>query len=168
MNSYMFPLSTWPPSGMKTQSCHVVLNLADDGRPLAGKQARESKETIVIIGIDRKKCTGCGTCVTQCPYKAPHVNPDTMKAVKCDACRDILEMEKPACVAACPQRALDFGELELLKGKYGQGNNAVYPLPDPSQTIPSLLLRPHRKITPGTTATYYNMPEEIQASESKV
>jgi anaerobic dimethyl sulfoxide reductase subunit B (iron-sulfur subunit) len=40
-------------------------------------------------------------------------------------------------------RALDFGELEALKEKYG-GTDAIFPLPGASQTGPSLLIKPHK------------------------
>jgi anaerobic dimethyl sulfoxide reductase subunit B (iron-sulfur subunit) len=62
---------------------------------------------------------------------------------KCDFCSDYLEEGKPpACVAACPMRGLDFGELEDLRQKYGSVNQIV-PLPSPKLTQPSLVINPH-------------------------
>ena len=49
----------------------------------------------------------------------------------------------PACVAACPQRALDFGDLAELRKKYGDVRR-IFPLPDPAQTDPALVIKPHR------------------------
>jgi anaerobic dimethyl sulfoxide reductase subunit B (iron-sulfur subunit) len=40
-------------------------------------------------------------------------------------------------------RALDFGDLEDLKKKYG-GTRVVFPLPEPSVTEPALLIKPHK------------------------
>jgi anaerobic dimethyl sulfoxide reductase subunit B (iron-sulfur subunit) len=40
-------------------------------------------------------------------------------------------------------RALDFGELDDLRKKYG-GTDQVFPLPDPSQVKPALVIKPHR------------------------
>jgi anaerobic dimethyl sulfoxide reductase subunit B (iron-sulfur subunit) len=63
---------------------------------------------------------------------------------KCHLCFDYIdEGQAPACVSACPQRALDFGELDDLKKKYS-GINHVHPLPDPTLTEPALLITPHK------------------------
>ena len=63
---------------------------------------------------------------------------------KCDFCVDDLDAGRPpACVAACPNRALDFGEYEDLKARYGR-ESRVFPLADPSIAGPALVLNPHR------------------------
>ena len=50
---------------------------------------------------------------------------------KCDFCVDDIDSGvPPACVVACPNRALDFGELSELRARYGK-TQQVYPLPDP-------------------------------------
>lgn len=50
--------------------------------------------------------------------------------MKCDGCIEWREAGyKPACVEACPYRALDFGDVEELKAKYGAGANLVSTLP---------------------------------------
>ncbi|MDY6010039.1 MAG: hypothetical protein SPJ12_02690 [Duodenibacillus sp.] len=43
-------------------------------------------------------------------------------------------------MADCPQRALDFGYVDELKGKYGDGEH-IHPLPSPSITKPNLIVR---------------------------
>lgn len=59
---------------------------------------------------------------------------------KCDACVDrVVKGEPPVCVAACPQRALDFGDVDGLKAKYGEGAH-IEPLPSPAMTKPNLLV----------------------------
>lgn len=37
-----------------------------------------------IVHIDADRCTGCGACVTACPYHVPHLDAVTGKALKCD------------------------------------------------------------------------------------
>jgi anaerobic dimethyl sulfoxide reductase subunit B (iron-sulfur subunit) len=64
---------------------------------------------------------------------------------KCDGCLSFLNAgEKPACVASCSTRSLQFGVLEELRGLYGPGNltSDLPVLPDAAQTNPSLLINP--------------------------
>jgi anaerobic dimethyl sulfoxide reductase subunit B (iron-sulfur subunit) len=63
---------------------------------------------------------------------------------KCHFCFDAIDAgEPPACVAACPQRALDFGDLEELRKKYGVVRR-IFPLPDPAEAEPALVIKPHK------------------------
>lgn len=63
---------------------------------------------------------------------------------KCTFCYDEIDQGKPpTCVAACPLRVLDFGELADLAKKY-ESVKDVYPLPDSSLTEPSFLITPHK------------------------
>jgi anaerobic dimethyl sulfoxide reductase subunit B (iron-sulfur subunit) len=97
-----------------------------------------------IVFIDEGICIGCQNCVVSCPYGAPQYNPQKGKAGKCDLCRDQLAAGKqPACVAACPMRALHYGRLDVLRQKYGSLNR-VPGMPDPDITRPSLVITPHR------------------------
>lgn len=60
-----------------------------------------------IVLIDQEKCTGCHQCMRVCPEGAPQYDPELRKAGKCDLCHELLAGGKPpACVAACPMRAL--------------------------------------------------------------
>jgi len=97
-----------------------------------------------VVVLNSRACIGCRYCEWSCPYGAPRYDGKMGVMGKCDFCFDLVEKgEKPACVAACPMRALDFGELEVLKEKYG-GTDAIFPLPRASQTGPSLLIKPHK------------------------
>ncbi len=55
-----------------------------------------------------------------CPYGHPQIDEVTGLSVKCDSCAEWREAGYlPACVEACPYRALDFGDVEELAAKYG-------------------------------------------------
>ena len=92
--------------------------------------------------IDQAVCTGAGDCIAACPYGVPKPMPDG-KANKCDGCYAIRQAGgTPACVAACPNRALDFGDIEELKAKYGEGLvSDIAILPASDLTTPNLLIK---------------------------
>jgi anaerobic dimethyl sulfoxide reductase subunit B (iron-sulfur subunit) len=97
-----------------------------------------------IVTIEQGRCIGCRRCVESCPYKAPQYNEVTGKADKCDFCRDYLARGKPpACVAACPLRALHYGPLDTLWLKYGRVNETKG-MPSAAITEPALIIAPHR------------------------
>jgi anaerobic dimethyl sulfoxide reductase subunit B (iron-sulfur subunit) len=97
-----------------------------------------------IVLIDRNKCMGCRYCEWACPYGSPQFDKDSGTMTKCHLCFDYIDLGKiPVCVSACPQRALDFGELADLKNKYS-GTDHVHPLPNPALTEPALLIKPHK------------------------
>jgi len=86
-------------------------------------------------------CKGDGACVEACPYGVPKLWEDG-KAGKCDSCYLIREAGgTPACVAACPNRALDFGEVEELKKKYGDALvSDIAVLPSSDKTKPNVYI----------------------------
>ena len=98
-----------------------------------------------IVFLDTQKCMGCGYCAWACPYGAPQYNAEAGHMTKCDFCLDNLEQGlPPACVAACPMRVLDYGEIsreqESITHKLvlWETNSEVhpYPLPTHSHTQP--------------------------------
>ena len=102
---------------------------------------RQREDGIVLIEAER--CIGCKYCSWACPYGAPQYDPQTKRMTKCTFCVEDMEAGlAPACVAACPLRALDFGEqAELEKG---QAVRSVAPLPEAEMTGPVLFIQPHR------------------------
>jgi anaerobic dimethyl sulfoxide reductase subunit B (iron-sulfur subunit) len=96
-----------------------------------------------IVKVYSDKCTGSETCVYVCPYGAPKINELTRKMGKCDMCADLrAENLNPACIDACPMRALRWGKLSDLKEKFGSLSSAGN-LPDENITLPSLVINPH-------------------------
>jgi carbon-monoxide dehydrogenase iron sulfur subunit len=52
-------------------------------------------------------CVGCWTCLMVCPYGVVGREKERKVAVKCNRCPDL---KIPACVEACPTKALVYGE----------------------------------------------------------
>ena len=115
-----------------------------------------------IVSVDHAKCVGCRYCEWGCPYSAPQYDAKLGKMTKCDFCRDYQQEGKaPACVAACPNRALDYGEYEELAAKYGEVN-VIAPLPDPGITQPNLVITLGKNAKPaGSKAGKVSNPEEV-------
>ncbi|WP_394497542.1 4Fe-4S dicluster domain-containing protein [Shewanella sp. ENK2] len=67
-----------------------------------------------IVSVDEWKCVGCLYCIAACPYQIRFINPVTKAADKCDFCKEtrLKEGRLPACVEACPTKALTFGDLK--------------------------------------------------------
>lgn len=110
------------------------------------------KEPGGIVHIISERCMGCRYCQWACPYGALQYDAQAGKMTKCDFCADFLaEGESPACVSACPMRALDFGEWEDLKEKH-HGGGRIFPLPPDEEAGPSLVVKPHRDSPKATNA----------------
>lgn len=74
----------------------------------SGALEKLGPEMAVVLHQD--KCVGCKSCVLVCPFGAITVAADGRAMVKCDLCAERAGAEgQPACVAACPTRALHFG-----------------------------------------------------------
>jgi anaerobic dimethyl sulfoxide reductase subunit B (iron-sulfur subunit) len=106
-----------------------------------------------VVLIDADKCIGCRYCEWACPYGAPQFDEAEGVMGKCDLCQDYLaEGNNPACVDGCPMRALDFGELNELRAKYGS-LNAIEPLPTGAISHPSFVVTPHKNSQPSGQGT---------------
>jgi anaerobic dimethyl sulfoxide reductase subunit B (iron-sulfur subunit) len=88
------------------------------------------EENYGIVLSNTSGCISCGRCKSACPWGAPQFyspdyskfaldDPARPKMTKCTLCLDrIKEGLKPACVAACLNRALDAGPIDHLREKW--------------------------------------------------
>lgn len=96
-----------------------------------------------LVLHDPDKCLGCGNCAWACPYGAPQLDTARRVMTKCGLCaEDLAAGRPPACVAACPLRAIEVGDIEELAARFGPPE--IEPLPDAALTTPSLRVRAHR------------------------
>jgi anaerobic dimethyl sulfoxide reductase subunit B (iron-sulfur subunit) len=121
------------------------------------------KEANGLTRVNTQVCVGCGYCTMACPYGAPHINEETHTSSKCDGCyRRIEKGKKPICVEACPLRALEFDEIEVLREKYGT-LDAIAPMPDGPYTQPNIVIKPCPAARePGDTTGYIANPKEVE------
>lgn len=106
-----------------------------------------------IVWIDAGRCVGCRYCVWACPYGAPQYDEEHGITTKCNFCAERLDQGlAPACVAACPMRALDFGEWAELEERYGARGD-IFPLVEAGCTDPALVIQPHRQAARATPTT---------------
>ncbi len=62
-----------------------------------------------ITLCDEYRCVGCFMCVMVCPFGVIVKHREARRVVKCDRCPD---RTIPACVEACPTKALTFEEVD--------------------------------------------------------
>ena len=104
---------------------------------------KEEKYGAVLV--DQDLCEGDRNCFQACPYGAPKFASDEpgTKMSKCTMCIDRLEKDQlPACVAACPMRALDFGPIDELVKKYGDVRQ-IETMPSADITSPNWIAKPN-------------------------
>lgn len=88
-------------------------------------------------------CIGCQTCISACPYDAPQWSDEINLVVKCDTCKPLREAGMtPVCVEGCMMRALDFGEMDDLRKKYGDELVSEVPCMPGASTGPNLIIKP--------------------------
>lgn len=102
-------------------------------------------------------CIGCKTCMASCPYGAPQWADELQLIVKCDTCKALREAGmNPVCVDACIMRAIDFGDMDELKAKYGSDLVSEAPcMPSASDTTPNLVIKPREA---GLASTFAEVP----------
>lgn len=73
---------------------------------IAGAISRSASQAVIT---NPDKCIGCWTCVMVCPYGVIGRHLEAGTAYRCDRCPD---REEPACVSACPTKALVYRSVE--------------------------------------------------------
>ncbi len=137
--------------------CHEPICVA--GCPTGAMHKNEDG----IVVVDSALCMGCRYCEWSCPYSAPQFDSKMGQMTKCDMCHDELDQGGlPACVAACPTRAL--GVVDIAEGPDEvAGHASVAPLPEEDCTFPDLVIKPSRTGKPvGSTAGKIANPEEVK------
>jgi ferredoxin len=59
----------------------------------------------MVAKVNVEECTGCGTCVDECPQEAISLNDDDIAVINADECTDC-----GMCVDACPTEAISMEE----------------------------------------------------------
>lgn len=116
-----------------------------------------------VVLINQDQCIGCRYCQWACPYGVPQFDETKGVMSKCTFCEDLLAQgQNPACVDACPMRAIEFGDIAELRAKYGTLAQ-VDPLPTASITLPHVVITPHRnaQLSGQGTGRVMNLPEEL-------
>lgn len=138
-----YETGTYP--NVEGYSLTVSCNHCDDAACVAScPTSAMHKASDGTVLHDDDKCVGCRSCIMACPYHSPQFLQDEGVVVKCDTCKALREegME-PVCLGACPSRAIDFGEIDDLKRKYGMDcTSDIAALPSSSHTHPNLIIKP--------------------------
>ena len=128
------------------------------------------RESDGVVLNNLADCTGCRLCEPACPYDALYFDRQSGLVTKCDFCADSLEIdETPACIHICPQRCLDYGELDELREKYGD-LSAIEPIPDAKEIGPAFVVVPHKdSVMSGEgKGRILNRLENIKTSHARV
>jgi anaerobic dimethyl sulfoxide reductase subunit B (iron-sulfur subunit) len=115
------------------------------------------------VQINPDGCIGCRYCEWACPYGAPQFNEEAGVMTKCNFCLDLVSVGiQPSCVSSCPMRALEFGEIDELRARYGD-TVEIEPLPVKTITRPALVITPHRnaQVSGAGTGKILSLAEEI-------
>ncbi|MCD8491188.1 MAG: 4Fe-4S ferredoxin [Geovibrio sp.] len=110
------------------------------------------RESDGVVTFNPSTCISCFACREVCPYTAPSYNYEKGHMTKCVMCTDEGSADgvpAPACVKACPSRAIDFGEIGALKAKYGSLQSIS---PFPATTKPNIVFKAHKDADGGVKA----------------
>jgi formate dehydrogenase iron-sulfur subunit len=103
-----------PQGGFVRKACRHCLEPACVSACPVGAMYQTSQG---IVLYDGEKCMGCRYCMMACPYGIPRYEWDSAAPLvrKCNLCYQRMESgELPACVQACPEQVMTFGERDEL------------------------------------------------------
>lgn len=104
------------------------------------------KKSNGIVIIEKEKCTGCGICVSACPFDAIKLNSFMKKADKCDMCYDRQRLgQSTICVSACPVNAIEI--IDVLDKKNKHYDEEVYELHLKKMAKPSIRFNKKKETT---------------------
>lgn len=135
-----FECGTYPEVGMYhvTLSCNHCENPACVAGCPTGAMFK-SDDGAVLHNDDQ--CVVCRNCMLVCPYGAPQYDEFENMIVKCDTCKSLRDAgHNPVCVDACPMRAIEFGDMDELRAKYGDALQEMPVLPTADTTQPNVLI----------------------------
>jgi len=98
-----------------TEPVPLVCNHCEDAPCItvcpSGALHREAEGGPVLL--DAELCIGCRACVMACPFGMIRLRAGSTSPAKCDLCIErAAEGLPPACVAACPTKALELRDLD--------------------------------------------------------
>ncbi|OGS19410.1 MAG: hypothetical protein A3J83_03180 [Elusimicrobia bacterium RIFOXYA2_FULL_40_6] len=70
-----------------------------------------------ILQRSMLRCTSCKTCSTACPFGVIYPGILPYKSSGCDYCEGRKENKQPLCAETCPQKAIQYIEVEESKEK---------------------------------------------------
>lgn len=83
-------------------------------------EAITKEEETGLVRVSQDICTGCGECISTCPFGGLFFDDEEGKAKKCDLCEG-----EPACIDFCPTGAIQYGE---ETGPFGSKESAFNPI----------------------------------------
>ncbi len=108
-------------------------------------KAYEKDEVTGIVKHLDDQCFGCQYCTMMCPYEVPQYSATLGIVRKCDMCSQRLTAgEAPACVQACPNRAIRITLVDVeptITATSAVANSLVPTAPPNSWTKPTTVFR---------------------------
>ncbi len=104
----------YPDDHFVRQQCRHCLEPACVSACLVGAMQKTPEGPVIY---DSELCMGCRYCLVACPYGIPRYEWDEAAPLvkKCTLCNHLIaEGKEPACVEACPEDALLFGDRDEL------------------------------------------------------
>ena len=141
-----------------TTACHHCIEPAClSGCPVGAYE--KDVDTGIVRHLD-DQCIGCQYCVLKCPYDVPVYSRAKGIVRKCDMCSQRLAVgEAPACVQACPSRAIKIRTVDVAAVLDECEASALLPAsPEPGYTVPTTTYTTKRSLPRNLLpADYYSV-----------